>query len=243
MTDQQFPIPTEPEDYAVYLKTAARWMQWQIDPHNSRAITGVFVRLRKVFQPLVIGKCVEDFIQINMDVSKPGEEGMAAGIPRIGGHYRQQVRQLPWEEKDELAALVRDVILAGYIMCAGTFDNLEETGYFLNDPLPLFFAWVWAINQDAGLASIIYKLDREANGIASVYTRGPRLRLEEFMNAHGMKESLVGRTRDRIICGYASSGVVLRLQQLNEKAPELGKKIMRMGGISGESQHWQSSGT
>ncbi len=86
--------------------------------------------LKSNVNPELVKYCIDKFITAELDYTTKGNRGIGRFtdiVPRLGAYYRCGFSKLSNIQLDELADLIRDVILRSYIICESFQGNRDIT--------------------------------------------------------------------------------------------------------------------
>ena len=91
--------------------------QHEVNKARAFAATNVGNILTSLYQATRVdlpNNCI--ITDANMDLVKRGLGRLTTSIPRLGGHFRKQISQLPGKLNNHLAVLIQRLILHGYLV-------------------------------------------------------------------------------------------------------------------------------
>lgn len=217
-------MPWNPDayvDYRDYLRKAVEAIcQNKLLAHDDVQIAWkLHDALQAVFDPDLIGACVEKYIGTELDTKARGVRGigrMTTDIPRLGGWYRREIRALREGDRIELQRLIRDVVLAGYFAAVLVHEGAPEDRFFTDETL-LYHAWIPTIYG----VGILLREDPDKIKVILAIVLAPLAALRKFMDAHSMRENrltllLTKEKQERIVLGYLDAGLLLRRIEINK---------------------------
>jgi len=199
-------------------------MSRNFDADKRQKINLVLGSLKMAFRPELVGPCIEQFVDAELDYISPGNRGvgrLSTYIPRLGAYYRGAMSQFPEGQKAQLRTLLENVLLAGYITAAGIWEDDISKGC-RTDPTELFKVWV----------SLIYVIDathrsNEILALVREFTRTPVRDLEQHMDKLGMRGGLLRIKRSVMLGKYVDAGLLLRRCETVPEMRDLHDALLR----------------
>lgn len=193
-----------------------------LDGEDKAEYESKYEKLREVFSPETVGRCIGKFITAELDHEEPGMTGIGRTTettPRLGAYFREPLSALPEGSRSELSRLMKNIIVRGYLTQA-----LFNKGTAKETPIrkveELYEKWIPSIYAPSTRMPIrAWSLLSRVGGKA--YSK-----LKDFLKAHDMKGGgffSVDKTDD-ILAHYLLAGFLLRGVEIQDT-----ENVMKMG--------------
>jgi hypothetical protein len=150
--------------------------------------------------------CLEQLLTAELDWRTEGERGLGRAstyIPRLGAHFRKQIRDLHPADADQLYGILQDVALRGYLTMALLPDNPRPAVVF--EPSEIYRRWLPLIYSQSS------KLGDSLVDMLAVTGQTGFASADAFLTSHGMQSlTTAGSKSADIVWHYAFAGVILR---------------------------------